>query len=133
MVGRVWVLKARWTLRDLVDFEALAGRGEEARAVDEGRVRAAVKGLEGAEARRVGIRVWLEESRIGIGETPGEVWSSGRFLVGVLVAIGMFLAGIAVMTGMLDRERMGFHVPMLLGVAVGLPLLILVGGGLAGC
>ena len=130
-MGRVWVLKARWTLRDLVDFEALAGRGEEARAVDEGRVRAAVKGLEGAEARRVGIRIWLEESRIGIGETPGEVWSSGRFLVGVLVAIGMFLAGIAVMTGMLDRERMGFHVPMLLGVAVGLPLLILVGGGLA--
>ncbi len=43
----------------------------------------------------------------------------------------MFLAGVGVMTGMLDRERMGFHVPMVLGVSVGLQLLILIGAGLA--
>lgn len=70
MVGRGWVLKARWTLLDLVDFEALAGRGEEAWAVDEGRVRAAVKGLKGAEARPVGKDIetkvlWAVEESLG--------------------------------------------------------------------
>ena len=125
------VLKARWTLRDLVDFEALAGRGEKLRAVDEEKVRAAVKGLEGAVARRVGMRSWLEGARDGSVETPGEVWEGGRFLVGALVMVGMFLTGVGVMTGMLDRERMGFQVPMVLGVAVGLQMLILLGAALA--
>ena len=31
------------------------------------------------------------------------------------------------MTGLLDRERMGFHVPMVLGVTVGFQLLVLIG------
>ena len=115
-------LKARWTLRHLVDFEALVGRGVEGRAVD---VRAAVKGLEGAEARRAGMMAWLLGAGKDGEESPGEVWAAGRFLVGALVCGVMFLTGIGVMTGMLDRERMGFHVPMVLGVAVGLPLLVL--------
>lgn len=124
-------MKARWTLRDLVDFEALLGREGELRALDEGRIRAAVKDLEGAEARRVGMRAWSEGARTNVDGTPGEVWEGARFSVGALVVIGMFLAGIGVMTGMLDRERMGFHVPMVLGVAVGLPLLVMVGAALA--
>jgi len=124
-------MKVRWTLRDLVDFEALSGREGELGALDEGRMRAAVKGLEGAAARRVGMRAWLEGARGNADETPGEVWEGARFLVGVLVGVGMFLAGIGVMTGMLDRERMGFHVPMVLGVAVGLPLMVMVVAGLA--
>lgn len=97
--------------------------------VDDAAVRGAVRGLEGAEARRVGMRVWLERARGR--ESPGEVWSGGRFLVGAGVVVVMFLAGVGVMTGMLDRERMAFHVPLLLGVSVGLPLLILVGGFVA--
>jgi hypothetical protein len=119
------VLKGRWTLRDLVDFESLAG---DARTTDEGAVLEAVKGLEGAEARRVGMKVWLDGLRRDGGEFPGEVWAGGRFVVGALVVVVMFLTGIGVMTGMLDRERMDFHVPMLLGVSVFLPLLILVAG-----
>ncbi|MEP2777624.1 MAG: DUF2868 domain-containing protein [Luteolibacter sp.] len=125
------MLKARWTLRDLVDFEALAGRGEENDFSDEEGLRDAVKGLEGAEARRVGMRAWLEGVRKQGGEMPGEVWAGGRFLVGAVVFVVMFLTGVGVMTGMLDRERMGFHVPMVLGVAVGLQLLILLGAGIA--
>ena len=117
------MLKGRWTLRDLVDFEALAG---DARTPDEGAVLEAVKGLEGAEARRVGMKVWLDGVRRGGGEFPGEVWAGGRLVVGALVAVVMFLTGIGVMTGMLDRERMAFHVPMVLGVSVALPLLILI-------
>jgi hypothetical protein len=122
------LLKGRWTLRDLVDFEALAG---DARTPDEGAVLEAVKGLEGAEARRVGMKVWLDGVRRGGGDFPGAVWAGGRFVVGALVVVGMFLTGIGVMTGMLDRERMAFHVPMLIGVSVALPLLVLVAGGLA--
>jgi hypothetical protein len=110
-------------LRDLVDFEALAG---DDRTPHDAAVLEAVKGLEAAEARRVGMKVWLDGVRRGGGEFPGEVWAGGRFVVGALVAVVMFLTGIGVMTGMLDRERMAFHVPMLLGVSVFLPLLILV-------
>lgn len=117
-------LKSRWTLRDLVDFEALAD--DAGVFADEDALREAVKGLDGAEARRVGMRAWLEGRRKGGSEFPGEVWAGGRFVVGAVVVVGMFLAGIGVMTGMLDRERMAFHVPMVLGVSVGLQLLILV-------
>jgi len=102
---------------------------DEAVAVDEAAMREAVRGLEGANARRVGMRVWLERARGK--ESPGEVWTGGRLLVGAGTFVVMFLTGIAVMTGMLDRERMAFHVPMVLGVSVGLPLLILVVGGFA--
>lgn len=116
-------MKGRWTLRDLVDFEGLAGI---ARTPDEGAVLVAVKGLEGAEARRVGMKVWLDGVRRDGGKFPGEVWAGGRFVIGVLVVVVMFLTGIGVMAGMLDRERMAFHVPMVLGVSVGLPLLILI-------
>lgn len=114
-------------MRDLVDFEVLSAREE---AVDVARVRAAVKGLEGAQARRAGMRAWLEKLKENVDGTPGEVWESARFVVGALLMGVMFLAGIGVMTGMLDRGRMAFHVPMVLGVAVGLPLVVMVLGGL---
>jgi hypothetical protein len=110
-------------LRDLVDFEGLAG---DVRTPDDRAVLEAVKGLEGAEARRVGMKVWLDGVRRDGGEFPGEIWAGARSVVGALVVVGMFLAGIGVMMGMLDRERMAFHVPMVLGVSVFLPLLILI-------
>ena len=112
-----------------MDFEALLGKGGE--VADERLLREKVKGLDGAEARRVGMKVWLEGQRRGKNDLPGDVWGGSRFLVGAVVCVVMFLAGIGVMTGMLDRERMGFHVPMVVGVAVGLQLLVLIGVGLA--
>ncbi len=121
------LLKGRWTLRDLVDFEALLGR-EGGTKADGRAMRESVEGLEGAEARGTGMRVWLEDRRRGEKDLPGEVWAGARFLVAALVVTVMFLTGVGVMTGMLDRERMGFHVPMVLGVAVGLQLLVLVAG-----
>ncbi|MGJ8644532.1 MAG: DUF2868 domain-containing protein [Luteolibacter sp.] len=125
------MLKARWTLRDLVDFEALAGREDRVGFSDEEGLRDAVKGLEGAEARRVGMRAWLDGQRKQGEEMPGEVWAGGRFLVGAVVVVAMFLAGVGVMTGLLDRERMAFNIPMVLGVTVGLQLLILLAAGMA--
>ena len=93
MVGRVWVLKARWTLRDLVDFEALAGRGEEARAVDEGRVRAAVKGLEGAEARRVGFVFGWRNPGSGLAKRRGRFGRVEGFWWGCWWRSGCFWRG----------------------------------------
>ncbi|MBG7606883.1 MAG: DUF2868 domain-containing protein [Verrucomicrobia bacterium] len=110
-----------------MDFEALLGKADA--ATDERLLREKVKGLDGAHARRAAIKVWLDGQRRGKDELPGDVWGGGRFLVGAVVCLVMFLAGIGVMTGMLDRERMGFHVPMVMGVAVGLQLLVLVGAG----
>lgn len=130
-MGRVWILKARWTLRDLVDFEALAGRGEDVVFSDEEGLRDAVKGLEGAEMRRVGMHAWLEGVRKQGEEMPGGVWVSGRFLVGMVVVVVMFLLGVGLMSGLLDRGRMAFHIPVVLGVTVGLQLLVLVGAGVA--
>lgn len=121
------LLKGRWTLRDLVDFEALLGRGGGIKA-DGQAMRKSVAGMEGAAARRTGMRVWLEDRRRGETDLPGEVWAGARFLVAALVGIVMCVTGVGVMTGMLDRERMGFHVPMVFGVTVGLPILVLVAG-----
>ena len=114
-----------------MDFEAIAGRGEEVGFSDEEGLRDAVRGLEGAEARRVGMLAWLNGRRKRGEEMPGEVWGSGRFLVGAIVVVVMFLAGVGVMTGLLDRERMAFNIPMVLGVTVGLQLLVLVVAGVA--
>lgn len=127
--GRLGALKARWTLRDLVDFEVLSAADREIPASEERLIRNSVKGLDGAAARRAGMRVWLDAVRRGNKELPGEIWGSARFLVGATVCGVMFLSGIGVMTGLLDRERMGFHVPMVLGVTIGLQLLILFGAG----
>ncbi len=92
--------------------------------------RGKLKGLEGAGARRAGMRMWVDAVRKD-GESPGDVWAGGRFLVGGIVCVVMFLLGVGVVTGLLDRERMGFHVPMFLGVTVGLQLLVMVGAALA--
>ncbi|WP_386818695.1 DUF2868 domain-containing protein [Luteolibacter algae] len=114
-------------MRDLVDFESLLS-GEKSRAPDEAEMRESVKGLEGAKARRLGMRIWLEQQRAlrSRREFPGEIWSNSRFLIGALIGVLMFLAGIGVMSGLLNRERMGFHVPMLVGVTIGLQVLILI-------
>lgn len=112
-----------------MDFETLLVKG--GAVSDERLLWEKVKGLDGADARRVGMKVWLEGQRRGKGELPGDAWGGGRLLVGAVVCVGMFLVGIGVMTGLLDRERMGFHVPMVVGVAVGLQLLVLVGAGFA--
>lgn len=113
-----------------MDFEALAGRENGLESHDEEGLREAVKGMEGAEARRVGMRAWLEVQRKQGVEMSGEVWASGRFLVGMVVAVVTFLAGVGVMTGLLEREKMAFNIPVVLGVTVGLPLLALLMAGM---
>lgn len=115
-------------MRDLVDFEVMAGREGAGEFSDTESVVRAVAGRSGAVARRAGLLAWLEGMRADGKETAGEVWQGARGLAAAVVALVMFLTGIGVMTGMLDRARMAFHVPMVLGVTVGLPLLVLLVG-----
>ncbi|MFK7849375.1 MAG: DUF2868 domain-containing protein [Akkermansiaceae bacterium] len=114
-------------MRDLVDFEVLSSR-DDCGSVEEGVLREKVRGLDGAAARRVGMKCWLEQVR-GV-DGPGKIWSGARSMVGISLGVMMFLLGIGAMTGMLDRERMAFHVPLVLGVSVGIPFLVLIFGGL---
>ncbi len=124
-------LKERWTLRDLIDFESLLGKEDRSTSFPAGVLRKKLRGLEGAKVRRVGMRLWLEEQRAGKQSTglPGEIWRGARTTLGLAGLVFMFLAGCGVMTGLLDREKMAFHVPLLLAIAVGLPILaVLVAG-----
>lgn len=75
-----------------------------------------------ANARRHGLRIWLEELR----KTSSHSLAGTCFgLVGFAFAALMFLMGVGVMVGLLDRGRQGFHVVMVLGVCIGAQLLIL--------
>ena len=104
--------------------------GRDGGEVDAKFLRDGVRGMSGGEARRVGMRLWLDERRRVEKELPGGVWQGLRgVFLGVLLVVA-FLAGIGLITGLLDRERMGFHVPMVLGLGVGLPLLMWVVAGL---
>ena len=111
-----------WTLENLVDFEqALAlsdGTPGEVRTA----VVSAVRGLEGAEARRVGLRVWLEACGT---RTAGRKFSSALSLVGGGLMLLTFVAGISAVHGMLDRERGGINVTLFLAILIGGQWLIL--------
>jgi hypothetical protein len=112
----------RWTLENLIDFEQAAASSpdtpREARSV----VATAIRGREGADARRTGLRVWLEE--IGT-KSAGRKFSSALSLVGGGLALFMFIAGIFAVHGMLDGERGGINVTLFLAILIGGQWLVL--------
>jgi Protein of unknown function (DUF2868) len=118
----------RWTLEMLVDLEqaiaASAGSSSEVRST----VVAAIRGREGADARRTGLAVWLGE--IG-GKSSGRKFTSALSLVGCGLALSMVLVGISAVLGMLDRERGGIHVTLFLAVLIGGQWLILLAASVA--
>lgn len=111
-----------WTLENLVDFEqALAASPDTPPAV-RAAVVAATRGLEGAAARRVGLRVWLAETgKFSAGRKFGTALST----VAAGLALVTFLAGISAALGMLDRDRGGIHVALFLAVLIGGQWLVL--------
>ncbi|MES2922855.1 MAG: DUF2868 domain-containing protein [Verrucomicrobiota bacterium] len=113
----------RWTLENLVDFEqALATSTGTPQAVRTAVV-AASRGLEGAAARRAGLRIWLAEMK----ETAaGRKFSAALSVVGGGLSLVTFLAGISAALGMLDRERGGINVTLFLAILIGGQWLILV-------
>ena len=51
---------ARWTLENLIDFEQALGSGYTTPSTVKAAVLDASRGMEGAAARRTGLRVWLD-------------------------------------------------------------------------
>ncbi|MCX6879515.1 MAG: DUF2868 domain-containing protein [Verrucomicrobia bacterium] len=116
----------RWTLADLIDFEQGVVKFGGATGAATGDVRMAVaeavRGLQGAAARRVGLRVWLNDVRSRAG---GDDASAGRKFANALALVAgglgllMWLAGLSCVLGLLDRERGGLNVTLCLAVLLG--------------
>lgn len=112
----------RWSLESLVDFEyALATKAVP--SVDmRASVAAAVRGLDGAAARRAGLRVWLD----GISnKSAGRKFAAGLGLAGAGLAIFMLVAGASSAIGLLDHERGGINVTLFLAILLGVQWLVL--------
>lgn len=118
----------QWTLEDLVDFEQAAGATTDTPPALRGRIAKATRGLEGAAARRVGLHIWLQETRV---RDAGRKFSVALSLVGGGLAVLMFLAGISALLGLLDPRRGGVNVTLFLAILIGGQwlMLMLAGGG----
>lgn len=103
----------RWTLENLVDFEQAASTSPSTSIADRRAVADAARGLDGAAARRVGLRVWLGKT-----SGAGRKFSSALSLVGGGLALLTFLGGISAVLGLLDRERGGVNVTLFLAVLI---------------
>jgi len=112
-----------WTLESLVDFEEEIATSAGTPPAVRTTVIAATRGLDGAAARRVGLRVWLAE----IGKTSaGRKFSGALSMIGAVLALVMFPAGISAVIGLLDRERGGINVVLFLAILLGGQWLVLV-------
>lgn len=112
----------RWTLENLVDFEqAVASSPRTPREV-RSTVATAIHGREGADARRTGLRVWLEQIWT---KSAGRKFSSALSLVGGGLSLFMFIAGISAVHGMLDGARGGINVTLFLAILIGGQWLVL--------
>ncbi len=112
----------RWTLEKLIDLEQAAASStatsREARAA----VALAIRGREGADARRTGLGVWLDQAGT---KSAGRKFASALSLVGGGLALLMLVAGISATHGMLDSERGGINVTLFLAVLIGGQWLVL--------
>jgi hypothetical protein len=113
----------RWTLENLVDFEQAAASSAGTSSETRSAVVTAIHGLDGAAARRVGLRVWL--GRVGA-KSAGRKFSSALSLVGGGLGIFMLVAGISAVAGLLDRDRGGINVTLFLAILIGGQWLVLV-------
>lgn len=113
----------RWTLEDLVDFEQAVAASHSTPPAVRTAVIAAIRGLDGAAARRTGLRVWLAECGRS---AAGRKFSSALSMVGAGLSLVTFLAGISAVLGMLDRDRGGINVTLFLAILIGGQWLVLI-------
>lgn len=111
-----------WTLERLVDFEQAVATSTGTPVDVRTAVASAVRGLEGAAARRVGLRVWLKETHT---QSAGRRFSSALSWVGGGLALFTLVAGISAVHGMLDRDRGGINVALFLAILIGGQWLVL--------
>ena len=113
----------QWTLENLVDFEQVLATTTGTPPAVRVAVIAVSRGLEGAAARRSGLRVWLAEMK----ETAaGRKFFSALSVVGGGLSFITFLGGISAALGMLDRDRGGINVTLFLAILIGGQWLILI-------
>jgi hypothetical protein len=112
----------RWTLEDLVDFEQAAASSPGTPPAVRNAVIAASRGLDGAAARRAGLRAWLEETGR---KSAGRKFTSALAVVGGGLSALTFLSGISAVLGMLDRERGGINITLFLAILIGGQWLVL--------
>jgi len=114
----------KWTLEDLVDFEAANAASPKISSNARTAVISATRGLDGAAARRTGLRVWLDGVR---GQsTTGRKFSTALSLVSGGLGLIALLAGISAMLGLLDAARGGVNVVIFLAALIGVQWLILI-------
>lgn len=111
-----------WTLESLIDFEQEVGTSTGTPQATRMAVVSAVHGLEGATARRVGLRVWLEEIRK---TAVGKNFTTALSLLGAGLMVMTFLIGITAVLGLVDHERRGINVVLFSATLVGGQWLIL--------
>jgi len=106
----------RWTLENLVDFEQATAVATVTPLAVRKAVIAASRGLDGAAARRAGLRVWLDEMAAG---RAGRKFSGALAWVGGALSLTAFFAGISATLGLLDRSRGGINVSLFLAILIG--------------
>ncbi len=106
---------AKWTLADLIDFEA-------ALAAWDGRADA--QRSRGA-GRPAVLREWLAQQAIG---GPGTSWVGALRISGALLALLMACLGAGAAWGTLNRELEGIHVIWFLAVTLVIPWIFLLAG-----
>lgn len=112
----------RWTLEDLIDFTVETGDSPRVTPESRDAVREAIRNLDGESARRVGLRVWLEDVRT---TSTGGKFVSALGITGMGVCLLLALAGVSGVLGMVDRERNGVHVTLFLAILLGGQWLVL--------
>ena len=106
----------RWTLENLVDFEQATASSTGTSSETRSAVVRSIGGLDGAAARRAGLRVWLEETG---GKSAGRKFSSALSLVGGGLGLFMLVTGISAVASLLDRDRGGINVTLFLAILIG--------------
>ena len=114
---------ARWTLENLIDFEQALGSGYTAPSMVKAAVLDASRGMDGAAARRTGLRVWLDAAARQ--PSAGRRFSAALSMVGFGLGLVLFLAGVSGVLGLLDRSRGGIDVVLFLAILIGVQWLIL--------
>jgi hypothetical protein len=116
-------IPTRWTLEDLADFEQALASSPPVTGALRAQVDAAARGLEGAAARRAGLRRWLD---LTAQSGAGARFAAALSLTGVAVTLIAALAGASAMFGMLADG--GVNVVLFLAVLLGGQWLVLLGG-----
>ena len=122
---------SNWRVAEVVGLEVacLGAAGAPADVALRERVRAATAGLSGAAARRVGLRLWWQET--GCGREAGRRFGQARSLVAALAGVVAAVAGAGVVTGIERAGGGAVHVVWFLALTLGVPWLFLF-GALAG-